>query len=235
MSFKECRHVLASGQKCKGPALRHSRFCYFHRNQRDKRDAPPPRQGTRFVLPVLEDDHSLLNAVNAVCAAMGEGQIKRSEATTYLAAVNIASRVIARIALADIDPVRALEYDNDCAELAPEMTGCDPVHDCYECPRQDVCEVFEKAKEEPKKAPIAWRKLIAKQQRMSTREMFAGYNVRADQRLQRLKELHGLAVAEDQLEDPNAADYILPPRKKPPQPETNPQTTPEARTESSQA
>ena len=229
--FQECRHVLASGQKCKSPAVRNSDFCYHHRNQHDRRNAQP-RAGARFVLPVLEDDHSLLNAVNEVCAAMSSGQLKRSEAGSYLYAINIAARLVARIAAADIDPVRALEYDDYGSELAPKMTGCDLVQDCFECQRQDVCGVFEKAKEDPK-APIPWKKMIANMQRMSTRDMFSSYQIRAEQRKQRLRELHGLAMSEDFFKDPDAADYILPPRPKPPQPETTPQTSPEVKTQNS--
>jgi hypothetical protein len=77
--FVECRHVQPSGEKCKSPAVRNSSFCYFHRNLHDRAEARPPRQGTPFLLPVLEDSCSILIAINEVFRAMGESRIKRSE------------------------------------------------------------------------------------------------------------------------------------------------------------
>src|SRR6185369_16077796 len=134
--FIECRHVLPSGERCKSRALRSDPFCYFHRNLRERIDGPPPRQGAAFIFPNIEDTRGILLATIQTLRAMGFGQIKRNEAGTYLYGINIAARLVARIEQTDYDPTRALEYDNNCSELAEQSTGCEPLHDCVSCERQ---------------------------------------------------------------------------------------------------
>ena len=145
--ISECRHILASGKKCQAFAVTNSSFCFFHRNQRERRDTAV-RPGTPFILPTLEDAHSALNAVNDVFRAMGEGRLKRAEAGTYLYGIQIAARLIVRIDQTTIKPVRNLCYDNYGTELAELKTICEPPEDCLQCTRRETCDDFEDYEEE---------------------------------------------------------------------------------------
>ena len=77
----ECRHILASGQKCHAPALKNHPWCYFHNQHRtDKRtrDRQAAEAGTpkpAFVLPTLEDHPSIQVAFAMTAQALLDGAI----------------------------------------------------------------------------------------------------------------------------------------------------------------
>jgi hypothetical protein len=195
--FVECRHVQPSGEKCKSPAVRNSSFCYFHRNLHDRAEARPPRQGTPFLLPVLEDSCSILIAVNEVFRAMGESRIKRSEASTYFYGIQIAAKVITRIENRTWEPVRALEYDNSCTELAPEKTACEPLLDCVNCDRQDICEARKAILD---RHPGNQNELINQMRSMSPQQALAKWDAERKAADQRMRNLRSLAVQDDYQE-----------------------------------
>jgi hypothetical protein len=200
--FLECRHVQSSGEKCNSAALRHSLFCYFHRNVLQRAEAPSPR--TPFILPFMEDSRGILIAVNDVFRAMGESRIQRSEASTYLHGIQIAARVIARIEDKTWEPVRALEYDDYGAELAEEKTSCDPFLDCLNCDRQDICEVRRAALE---KNPEDY---IAKMRSMNPAQAWAEFQAKEKARDQRIRRLRSLAVRDNPRETPTHEQATAP-------------------------
>jgi hypothetical protein len=77
----ECRHILASGQKCHAPALKNHPWCYFHNQHRtDKRtrdraaaEAGSPKPA--FILPTLEDHPSIQVAFAMTAQALLDGTI----------------------------------------------------------------------------------------------------------------------------------------------------------------
>jgi hypothetical protein len=212
--FAECCHVQTSGQKCKSPIVQHSIFCYFHRNVRERAELPPPRQGTPFVLPFIEDSRGVLVAVNEVLRAMGQGRIKRNEASTYLSGIQLAAKVIARTEDRVWEPVRALEYDNDGSEQAEAKTACEPLQDCLNCDRQDICEACEAAKEIK---PIVYKNLVAKARTMTDGQALCSWEVRQKASDERMRRLRSLAVRDD-YEEPIYKPHF-PPQPPPPQPE----------------
>jgi hypothetical protein len=212
--YNECCHVQSSGQKCHSAALRHSIFCYFHRNVRERAEAPPPRQGAPFVIPFIEDSRGILIAVNEVFRAMGERRITRSEASSYFNGIQIAAKVIARIEGKTWEPVRTLEYDNDGFEQAEQKTSCDPFLDCLNCDRQDICEV---RRAELEKNPEDY---IAKMRSMGDEEAWAEFQAKEKAKGQRMRRLRSLAVRDD-YQEPTYEDHY-------PQFLTKPQPTPEA-------
>ena len=83
--LRECTHILASGRKCKAPAVAGSSLCRHHRPRRHV-------ELTRFVLPEFEDHRSLFRAISAVLHAASRRRIRRSEAGTYLFGLQLAAR-----------------------------------------------------------------------------------------------------------------------------------------------
>jgi hypothetical protein len=211
--FAECRHVLPSGQKCKSPIVQHSIFCYFHRNVRERAELPPPRQGTPFLLPFIEDSRGVLLAVNEVFRAMGQGRIKRNEASTYLSGIQLAAKVIARTEDRVWEPVRALEYDRDGTEQAPAKTACEPLQDCLNCDRQDICEACEAAKE---LKPVVYKNLVARARCMTDGQALYSWEVRQKASDERMRRLRSLAVV-DNYEEPIYKPHFPP---QPPQPQS---------------
>jgi hypothetical protein len=212
--FAECCHVQTSGQKCKSAAVQHSIFCYFHRNVRERAELPPPRQGTPFLLPFIEDSRGVLVAVNEVLRAMRQNRIKRNEASTYLSGIQLAAKVIARTEDRVWEPVRALEYDNDGSEQAEAKTACEPLQDCLNCDRQDICEACEAAKEIK---PIVYKNLVAKARTMTDGQALCSWEVRQKASDERMRRLRSLAVRDD-YEEPIYKPHF-PPQPPPPQPE----------------
>lgn len=200
--FLECRHILPSGQKCKSPALRKRPFCYFHSHMRERSQAPLPRQGTPFVLPSLEDSRGILVAVMEILGAMGQGRLKRSEASTYLYGLQIAGQLVARIDQTACNPVRTLLYDDDALEIGEEKKACEPPRDCVSCDCQDICEARQAA---IARTPEDIHQILARVQSMTPQQMLADFEARfkaRDERLQRIREL----PASDSDDD----DFILP-------------------------
>ena len=139
--YVECRHVYPSGRKCKESHISGSDFCYRHRNIRERMYAPPPRPGTPFRLPSLEDADGCLMAVQEVAWAMGDKRITQKEAGTYLYAINIAKSLHPRRRAVTRKPVRSLCYDNDGIEMAEAVNACEPPQDCLTC--QKHCHWFD--------------------------------------------------------------------------------------------
>jgi len=61
-----CRHIMPNGSRCDSPALRGKSFCYFHNRIHRLSNAPAPKAGDSFKLPVLEDRCAIQLAVAQV-------------------------------------------------------------------------------------------------------------------------------------------------------------------------
>jgi hypothetical protein len=139
--YNECRYVLPSGLKCTDGQLQHSDFCYYHRNFHEQMHAAPPRPGTPFRLPSLEDACGCRFAIQQVCWGMGEKRIPPNEASIYLRGIGLTMRLFPRRPRVSRKPVRVLHYDSNGMEMAEPATHCEPPRDCLAC--ENPCQWFE--------------------------------------------------------------------------------------------
>ena len=90
-----CHHIKINGTQCGSPALRHNRFCYFHKRFQDERiklSADRARRGVAtFELPVLEDANSIQIALMQVMRMLVSGQLDHKTASLLLYALQTAS------------------------------------------------------------------------------------------------------------------------------------------------
>src|SRR5271169_1856596 len=102
-----CQHVNVNGTQCGSPALRRSRFCFFHKRFQDERiklGADRARRGVAtFVLPVLEDADSIQIALMQVMRLLVSQQIEHKTASLLLYALQTAST---NLRLTKFDPLR---------------------------------------------------------------------------------------------------------------------------------
>ena len=162
--YNECRYVLPSGLKCTDGQLQHSDFCYYHRNFHEQMHAVPPRPGTPFRLPSLEDACGCRFAIQQVCWGMGDKRIPPNEASIYLRAVGLTMRLFPRRPRVSRKPVRALHYDSNGMEMAEPATHCEPPSDCVTC--ENPCQWIEYYEGQIKKI----KKQIAEQQEQNEPE-----------------------------------------------------------------
>lgn len=94
-----CQHVKVNGTQCGSPALRRSRFCYFHDNYREIRtrlldeDSPPCVSN----FPLLEDANSVQLAVMQVIHMLGSGRVDTKVAGLMLYALQTATANLKRV------------------------------------------------------------------------------------------------------------------------------------------
>lgn len=90
-----CQHLKINGTQCGSPALRHNRFCFFHKRWRDEHirlAADRKRRGiSTFVLPVLEDANSIQMALQKVMHLLVSRDIDHKTASLLLYALQTAS------------------------------------------------------------------------------------------------------------------------------------------------
>ncbi len=98
----ECRHILATGQKCHAIALRGRPFCYHHAQARTIA-ARNLHLDNSLILPSLEDHASVLVAMNQVLTALSKDRIDVKTAGRYIYGIQIASQTIRCIE--DLPPV----------------------------------------------------------------------------------------------------------------------------------
>lgn len=92
MPFPICRHLRMSGQRCKSPALRDERFCYFHTNlSRHHRQLRPNHvydhllePGKSIRLAPIEDRDSLQMALSQTVGAIATNQIEVKQGVAVL-------------------------------------------------------------------------------------------------------------------------------------------------------
>lgn len=94
-AYSECRHILTSGRKCHSPALRGRPFCFHHGRQRNLLGCNQ-RSINSVELPSLEDQSSILLAINQVIFALTHGRITDKMASRLLYAIQLAQNSINR-------------------------------------------------------------------------------------------------------------------------------------------
>jgi hypothetical protein len=140
--YKECRHILPGGRKCRAAALRGPAFCYYHTASR--RLSVSISSAGAVLLPPVEDAASVQVAVNQVLHSLGERRISHREAGVFFYGLRIASG-LARRAEPDPNPadtVRDLCDDPKEGIIGLEKTICEPPGDCVECPRRKSCKDY---------------------------------------------------------------------------------------------
>jgi hypothetical protein len=138
--YKECRHIMPSGSKCKSPALRESAFCYYHVNVR--RSTGPRNVFDDIKLPPLEDNCGVQIALSEVLGALVASRIDARRAGLLLYGLQIAAQINRRSGIV-LNPVRSIEHDTEGNALAPEKTACEPPEDCTACPNRDHCDTYQ--------------------------------------------------------------------------------------------
>ena len=116
-----CRHTKLDGEPCKAPARRGHDFCLFHIAEHSDRFA--------FGFPMVEDDHSLLYALNQILRALSRHNIDQRTATTMLYALQLAAGAVHRLADKE-EKSRTVELEPEIQEdlsaaAAPENTERD--------------------------------------------------------------------------------------------------------------
>lgn len=138
--YYECRHILLSGHKCRGAALRGKAFCYHHmasrRLARTIITAADP-----LLLPSIEDAAGLTTAINQVLRQYGSNHLDREKAGTLLYGLQVAASVL-RTSNNGEPPgqtVRDVVEDDEEGLIAPESISCEPPQDCDDCEKRGTC------------------------------------------------------------------------------------------------
>ena len=110
-SIARCQHLKVNGTQCGSPALRKQRFCYFHKDWRQKRlqiNVNIRREQGAVTLPVLEDANSIQVALMQVMRLLLTAQIEHRTAGLLLYALQTASANIARTTFEPELPTRVV-------------------------------------------------------------------------------------------------------------------------------
>ena len=89
-----CQHIKDDGVQCASPALRRQKFCYFHKQWRQKRleiNTNIQRERWKITLPILEDANSIQLGLVQVMRLLVTGQIDHRTATLMVHTLQIAS------------------------------------------------------------------------------------------------------------------------------------------------
>jgi hypothetical protein len=89
-----CQHIKDDGVQCASPALRRQKFCYFHKQWRQKRlviNTHIQRERWKITLPILEDANSIQLGLVQVMRLLVTGQIDHRTATLMVHTLQIAS------------------------------------------------------------------------------------------------------------------------------------------------
>ena len=109
---KTCSHIKTNGALCHAVALKGDRFCYFHRDAREraKRQAHNVRHYEGFALPLLEDRESIQISLHEVMLAIVKQRLDPKQAGLLLYALQIATT----------NALRGLDFQGTTGELAQE-------------------------------------------------------------------------------------------------------------------
>lgn len=110
-TIARCQHLKVNGTQCGSPALRKQRFCFFHKDWRQKRlqiNTNLRREEGVVVLPVLEDANSIQVALMQVMRLLITAQIEHRTAGLLLYALQTASANLARTTFEPELPTRVV-------------------------------------------------------------------------------------------------------------------------------
>ncbi len=108
--YAECRHILASGRKCRAAALKGRAFCLHHIRSRNLVESNRARNHS-IALPPLEDRAAIQMSLDVVLAALAAGKFNRRTAATYVYAIKAASDNLAL--LEQLPPPEPIEICRD--------------------------------------------------------------------------------------------------------------------------
>lgn len=99
-SVPRCQHIKVNGTQCGSPALKRSKFCFFHKKWHEQRIALNANRARRarasIDLPVLEDANSIQISLMQVMRLIVAGQIDPKTAGLMLYALQTASNNLGR-------------------------------------------------------------------------------------------------------------------------------------------
>jgi hypothetical protein len=100
-------HIMVDGAHCGSPAMRHHRFCYHHKRQREQRIALSAENARNsrnlpLTLPVLEDASSIQLTLTQIMRLLAAGQIERKTASLMLYSLQIATSNLHNAALEEL-------------------------------------------------------------------------------------------------------------------------------------
>jgi hypothetical protein len=133
-SIARCQHLKVNGTQCGSPALHEQKFCYFHKQWRQKRlviNSNIRRERWKVTLPVLEDADSIQMGLVEVMRLIVTQQIDHKAAGLLLYALQTASANLKRTSFEPELPTRVV-IDRGCVGRRPigatawsKVEGCD--------------------------------------------------------------------------------------------------------------
>jgi len=120
-SIARCQHLKVNGTQCGSPALHHHKFCYFHKQWRQKRlviNSNLQRERGQVTLPVLEDADSIQMALVEVMRLIVTQQIGPKAAGLLLYALQTASANLKHTSFEPELPTRVV-IDRRCVGRRP--------------------------------------------------------------------------------------------------------------------
>jgi len=120
-SIARCQHLKVNGTRCGSPALHRQKFCYFHKQWRQKRlviNSNIQRERWKVTLPVLEDADSIQMGLVEVMRLIVTQQIDHKAAGLLLYALQTASANLKRTSFEPEMPTRVV-IDRGCVGRRP--------------------------------------------------------------------------------------------------------------------
>lgn len=120
-SIARCQHLKVNGTQCGSPALHLHKFCYFHKQWRQKRlviNSNLQRERGQVTLPVLEDADSIQMGLVEVMRLLVTQQIDHKTAGLLLYALQTASANLKRTSFEPELPTRVV-IDRGCVGRRP--------------------------------------------------------------------------------------------------------------------
>jgi hypothetical protein len=119
-SIARCQQIKVNGTQCSSPALRGQKFCYFHKQYREKRlqiNANLQRERWNITLPMLEDANSIQMGLVQVMRLLVTQQIDHRTAGLMLYALQTASANLKYTSF-EPEPTRVV-IDQECVRRRP--------------------------------------------------------------------------------------------------------------------
>jgi hypothetical protein len=120
-SIARCQHIKVNGTQCSSPALRRQKFCYFHKQYRQKRleiNSNIQRERWKITLPVLEDANSVQMGLVQVMRLLVTRQIDHRTAALMLYGLQTASANLKCTSFEPDLPTQVV-IDRECVERRP--------------------------------------------------------------------------------------------------------------------
>jgi hypothetical protein len=119
-SIARCQQIKVNGTQCASPALRRQKFCYFHKQYREKRleiNSNIQRERWKITLPMLEDANSIQMGLVQVMRLLVMQQIDHRTAGLMLYALQTASANLKRTSF-EPEPTHVV-IDRGCVQRRP--------------------------------------------------------------------------------------------------------------------